>query len=341
MHVLAPAIEFPSHPSLRRAPTRQVMGSPHSRLQSDAAQSVVPMAPGRWLAEAFQPISLGQLNAKAEMLQRRDNKYVVREDALRRAVAELARHFDILEIDGKREFGYDTCYFDDPALTSYFDHHRHRRQRCKVRIRKYIDAGLCFVEVKLKSKRNITIKKRLAYPLDKYGVLDESAWTHIRSVYRDLYGRDFEQALEPAVEMSYQRMTLVAKMGDERMTIDRGLVFKGATCSRAVDAGTFIVETKSANANGIADKILRALHQHPTKRCSKYCVGMATLQAAHKHNNFLMAMRKLDVIPVTRHRGVAAIEHTSTSIDHHSVAKARATADRDLQEETSCATYRC
>lgn len=232
------------------------------------------------------------------MLERRDNKYVVAEAVLREAVPALAAHFDILEIDGRREFVYDTCYFDDPAHTSYFDHHRGRRQRCKVRIRRYVDAGMCFVEIKLKDKRGITVKKRLDYTVAKYGWLDHRAWRHVRTAYRDLYGREFSQALEPVIRMRYRRTTLVAKQGGERMTIDRGLVFTGPSGARAVDDGLFIIETKSGNANGVADKILRSLHQHPTKHCSKYCVGLAALQEVAQHNNFLAALRKLDIVPM-------------------------------------------
>jgi hypothetical protein len=247
----------------------------------------------KWLVNPFRPIGLKQLNAKAAMLERLDNKYVVRETVLRQAVTELVNHFDILEIDGKRSFTYETYYFDDEKNTSYFDHHQGRRQRFKVRVRKYTDAQICFVEIKLKDKRGITVKKRMDYTVDKYGVLDEEAWEHIHSEYRNLYGRDFDYALTPAIEVRYQRVTLVAKDGGERMTIDFGLSFSGDDRSYSIDENTFVVETKSANGNGIADKILRGLHQHPTKRCSKYCVGMAVLQQVQKHNKFLPALRKL------------------------------------------------
>ena len=115
------------------------------------------------------------------MFERLDNKYVVREAVLRRALPELARHFDILEMDGKRAFTYETCYFDDEQRTNYFDHHRRRRQRFKVRIRSYTDAGLCFVEVKLKDKRGITVKKRMRYAPEKYGVLAGDALAHVRA----------------------------------------------------------------------------------------------------------------------------------------------------------------
>jgi len=280
------------NPSPQRVPGRAVFKSFDSGRWPLARTS-----PKGWLVNHFQPISLKQLNATADMLERLDNKYVVGETLLRSALVELSRHFDILEIDGKRCFTYETCYFDDPAKTSYFDHHRERRQRCKVRVRKYTDAQLCFVEVKLKTKRLITIKKRLECAVDKYGTLDEAAWAHIRSSYRNLYGRDFNQELQPAVEMRYQRMSLVAKDGGERMTIDFDMVFSAAGRSCSIDENTFIVETKSANGNGIADKILRALHQHPTMPCSKYCVAMAALQQVAKRNKFLPVLRKLDAAP--------------------------------------------
>lgn len=250
-----------------------------------------------WLVAPFNPISLKQLNAKAEMLNRLDNKYVVNAGVLRDALSELAARFDILEIEGKRQFTYETCYFDDPDNSSYFDHHRDRRRRFKVRVRKYTDAQLCFVEVKLKTKRGITVKKRLQYEMDKYGVLDERAWEHVVSCYQELYSREFRYALAPVLEMRYRRVTLVAKEGGERMTIDCSLAFFGNGRTRTISDDLFVVETKSANGNGIADKVLRALHQHPTKRCSKYCVARAALQGVSRYNKFLSALRKLNALP--------------------------------------------
>ena len=181
---------------------------------------------------SFSPISLAALNAKAAMLERLDNKYVVHEDVLRAALTELALHFDVLEIDGKRAFTYETCYFDDDELHSYYDHHQGRRRRCKVRVRKYTDAQLCFVEVKLKDKRGITVKKRLDYTVDKYGTLDDAACAHVDRCYRNLYGEPFRHTLQAVIEMRYQRVTLVAREGGERMTIDGNLWFSIGERSR-------------------------------------------------------------------------------------------------------------
>lgn len=250
-----------------------------------------------WLVASFQSIGLEQLNAKADMLERRDNKYVVSESVLERAMGALAEHFDILEINGKRDFTYDTCYFDDADHSAYFDHHQGRRIRCKVRMRKYVDAGLCFVEVKLKHMRGMTIKERLQRPVEMHGTFDDEAQRFVESCFRNLYQREFGRTLQPALRMRYQRVTLVAKKGGERMTVDIGMAFEGSESVRTVDAGTYLVETKSGNANGIADKILRSLHQHPTNSCSKYCIAAVALNKVHKFNKFLVPLRKLGMVP--------------------------------------------
>jgi hypothetical protein len=174
--------------------------------------------------------------------------------------------FDVLEIDGQRSFTYETCYFDDPSAQLLRPPPgpppAHEGAGAPLRGRR-----LCFVEVKLKDKRGVTVKKRLL-------------------------------ELQRVMEMRYRRTTLVAREGGERMTIDGGIEFLRGGRVRRTDADVFIVETKSANGNGLADRILRQLHQHPTNSCSKYCVGMAALDLVPRHNKFLPALRKLNAMPM-------------------------------------------
>jgi VTC domain len=245
------------------------------------------------LPQSFQPISLSSLNAKAEMLRRRDNKYVVERPVLAAALEEFALHFDVLEIGRRRSFTYDTCYFDSSEHGCYRDHHRGRRRRAKVRIRNYVGANLCFVEVKLKDKRGETIKKRLAHDPSRAQELDAKAMEFVHTCYHGLYGTEFPYELQRALDMRYKRITLVAKDGGERMTIDNSLEFMSGNATHAVDDDLFIIETKSSNGNGVADKVLRSLHRHPMKHCSKYCTGTAALREDIKTNNFRPVMRKL------------------------------------------------
>lgn len=253
--------------------------------------------PTHWLTAPFRPIGLDALNANAAMLERLDHKYVVRAEVLREIAGELAEHFDVLEIDGRRSFTYDTCYFDDAERRSYFDHHQGRRRRMKVRVRRYVEAAQCYVEVKLKDRRGITVKKRMAYPLHKYGTLDDAGVAHVRRSHEAQYGIPFERALEPVLQMSYRRTTLVAKAGGERMTIDSRIRFGDDDSATALDEALFIVETKSAHGHGVADAILRRHHQHPSKGCSKYCVGMSATGSVERCNRFRPVLARLGLLP--------------------------------------------
>ena len=246
----------------------------------------------------FDVISLDGLNGKAAMLERIDNKYILTAEAFKPALEKFSEHFEVLEIEGKRAFTYATNYYDDPEMRGYYDHHQGRRKRCKVRVREYVDAGFSYLEVKLKDKRKITVKKRLKIK-DKANPLCGQALDFIEENYRNIYQQDFGKTLHPVIAMRYERITLVAKVGGERMTVDTNLQFEANGTARNVQPNMFIIETKSARGNGIADKILRGLHLHSTKSCSKYCIGMASTGAVNRRNKFLPALKKLQLADVT------------------------------------------
>jgi hypothetical protein len=241
----------------------------------------------------FGAISLADLNAKAEMLTRLDNKYVVSLDALDRLAPALGAHFDILEIDGKRCFGYHTQYFDTPEMCSFRHHVQGRRRRSKVRTRHYLDADICFVEVKLKSLRKVTVKKRLPHDPGALGQLSGPAMQFVEDAHLAGYERGSLAPYAPVMQMHYDRMTLVARTGGERLTIDRSLRFWNDRAEEAISPEMVVIETKSAFGRGIADTILRGAGYHPVGSCSKYCVGLAALGMVPRFNKFLPAFRRL------------------------------------------------
>src|SRR4051812_3774857 len=173
-----------------------------------------------WLARPFDRIGIDALNDKAAMLQRVDNKYVVGAQVLEDALPMLTDAFEILDIGGVHAFSYENCYFDGPAWQSYFDHHQGRRKRAKIRMRRYVDSGLCFVEIKLKDRRGATVKRRYPCEAADFGALNDTAQAHVRAAYRDIYLDDLPYSLSRTLDTHYTRMTLVAKSGGERMTID-------------------------------------------------------------------------------------------------------------------------
>lgn len=244
--------------------------------------------------DQFSAIGLDKLNAKAEMLDRIDNKYIVSKKILRPTLNALTNKFDILEIENKRAFRYSTRYFDDAKKRGYYDHHQRKRKRCKARVREYVDAGFSYLEVKTNERRSTTLKRRL--PVDKpLQSLDARCMEFIADCYDASYHDKFEKTLLPVILINYERITLVAKEGGERLTIDTHLSFHSSDVNRLVPDDLFIVETKSAKGNGIADKILRELHVQPTKRVSKYCMGMALTGQVSRFNGFLPALRRLNM----------------------------------------------
>lgn len=248
-----------------------------------------------WLLNSFDPLSLDDLNAKAEMMARIDNKYVVPRAALAPVIPALARYFDILDIDGRRAFTYDTRYFDDAHHSAYYEHHQGRRKGFKVRTRSYADAGLCYLEVKVKGTRGMTLKNRIPHDPAASNRLTDAARAYVHEVYNTHYGLPFRYDLRWTLDIRYRRITLVAKDGGERMTIDTDLAFTSANSTRRCGSEVFIIETKSALGRGFADLCLRRVHERPMTKCSKYCVGMASLGEVRRSNLFLPTMRKLNL----------------------------------------------
>lgn len=246
-----------------------------------------------WLTAPFDAVTLGALNEKAAMMSRIDNKYVVQANALRQLVPALSEGFDILDIKDQRAFTYDTRYFDDAHHSAYFEHHQGMRKGFKVRARRYVDAGLCFLEVKVKGQRGMTEKHRMPYDVRDLSDLTPKARAFAQTTYTTQYDKTFGYHLRPSLDIMYQRITLVAKTGGERMTIDTDLRFTANGETKCAGRSVFIVETKSANGRGAADILLRGAGERPARRCSKYCVGLAAMGLVTRYNQFLPTLRKL------------------------------------------------
>jgi VTC domain len=227
-------------------------------------------------AAMVAPIGLKELNALAELQTRVDRKYFVSAELFHRLIARLADEMQVLEIDGRRTFGYESFYFDTPQLSTYRAHLQRRRQRFKARTRTYTDTGLCMFEVKLTGARGETVKQRVPHPQELRAELTDDALNHLGSTLRDAYHQDLPAGLRPTLVTSYRRTTFVSRTGEARLTCDVGLVC-GDVEHEVRDTGTHVlVESKSAGRGSAPDRILRELGVRPAK-VSKYCVAVAAL----------------------------------------------------------------
>jgi VTC domain len=243
-------------------------------------------------SEAFQPVTLAELEASAGLLDRVDNKYVVPVETLAAVAERLPDTHGVLDIDGVRAFDYRTMYYDTPELDTYRDHVQGRRRRYKSRSRHYVDSGGCSFELKLKGLRGRTVKHRIPYDPELHGSVSAEALDFVRAGLQRAYGRA-PRCLEPVLHMSYRRTTLVDVVASERLTCDEHLRFHGCGCGGgALRDGVVILESKSRDGAGLADRLLQDLGIRPIDACSKYCLGVGMTRADVRANLFRPVLRR-------------------------------------------------
>jgi hypothetical protein len=234
----------------------------------------------------FGTVSLDDMNGRAALLDRMENKYLLRSEAFSEVLADMRGASHILAIDGRRIFTYETIYFDTADFQSYYQHLQDKRRRFKIRTRRYVESDLCFFEVKLKGVRGRTVKKRMTISLDQHGRVTPEGTRFIRDIFDSVYGERFEAPYFPRLAMLYQRLTLVGTEKPERVTVDFGFQFAGAGDARAAaPADLVIVEVKSERGYGAADRLMRE-HRVRGGSCSKYCVGLNLVRPHLRNNRF-------------------------------------------------------
>jgi hypothetical protein len=220
------------------------------------------------------PISLEELVAEAGLLTRVDRKYVVPLDAAHRLLQQAPPDARVLEIEGRREFGYLSTYLDTPERHSYLSAGRSHRRRWKVRSRAYLDSGGSWLEVKTRGSRGRTVKERILHPDPAQG---EGLTAEGRSFVGERIGVRRTDALHPVLDTSYRRTTLFLPSSASRMTVDTDLTWASRTNGRTLQRPALaIVETKTGSTPSSVDRLLWS-HGHRPIRISKYGVGMAAV----------------------------------------------------------------
>ena len=247
------------------------------------------------LVRPFPAVTLAELDARGDVLARLESKYILTADELADLLNGARSGFDVLEIDGRREFGYQTRYFDDEQRSCYHAHRQGRRRRWKVRARRYVETGTCCTEIKMRGSRGLTIKRRLPSPAECLDALDGAALEGVRAAHREFYGADIETRLLPALDVRYRRITLSARHEPTRITIDFDLACTAGDVTCRSGSGVLIVEVKSSLRRNCSRPLFSRLKRHPVKRLSKYCVGMAGTGSVARINRFKQVMRRLEL----------------------------------------------
>lgn len=245
------------------------------------------------VAESFRAIGLAELDAAAALQDRVDTKYVITQEQCAALAERLRGTHAVLEIDGRRAFGYRSTYFDTAELTAFRDHVQQRRRRFKCRSREYVDSGLCTFEVKLKGTRGRTVKHRMLYDRARRDEISEPAFSFLSECLERSYGQTPDGELLRALEVCYTRVTLAAPNLGERVTFDFELAFSAPDgAGGALKDDMVIVESKSPRGNAIADRELRAIGARPENLCSKYCLGVGFTRTDVKSNDLRPLLRR-------------------------------------------------
>lgn len=232
-------------------------------------------------------ITLAELDARAALQTRRDRKYVVPATTATGVLAERPR-LAVLEIDGLRRFRYRSLYFDTPDLAAYRGAAAGRRRRFKVRLRWYDDQQHAVLEVKTKSGRGETVKRRIDAVDSEHALLTAEGRDFVDTI-TELPG--VGASLEPVLWTAYTRSTLVDLDDDARITIDVGLrvARPGGEWTSITDE--VVMETKASGSATTVDRTLWAIGQRPVS-ISKFAVGMALTDAALPANHWHRVLQR-------------------------------------------------
>ncbi|HKL39016.1 MAG TPA: polyphosphate polymerase domain-containing protein [Bacteroidales bacterium] len=236
------------------------------------------------------------LNEDLFLFDRRDFKYLFLPGDLIPILERLKEHYYILTIEGKTFSDYRTTYFDTEDYDLYKTHHNGKRNRYKVRLRNYRDSELAYLEVKFKSNKQRTLKKRVLKGNTQYFTPEDYQFLKSAIPYEP-------NNLLPSLMTRYVRLTLVNFNYSEKVTIDFDLHFrhlKNGKETRMPEIGIIEVKNEGDRHRPLLSKLLNNGLARK-KRISKYCLGMSLLDPDVKKNLYKPKLLFIDQMKKQQH----------------------------------------
>jgi hypothetical protein len=226
------------------------------------------------LLKPFETITLEEMKS-VKLMNRTDTKFVTNTSKLYQLLKMAQQDYYVQVIDGERNLGYDTTYFDTTAFDMYNMHQSGHLNRQKIRFRTYCINHLQFMEVKTKNNHGRTKKKRIEVSDMDLNDEEKRQFLHKHLRY------DVEK-LQPVLSNHFSRVTLVNKGMTERLTIDTGLNFHNLLNGNGKDMGQLVVIELKRDGLVYSPvlQMLRQLRIQP-HGFSKYCMGSALTGQDH------------------------------------------------------------
>lgn len=241
------------------------------------------------IVNTMKPITLAEMK-DVKLMNRVDTKYLITSDQLLSILKGIHDHYYAQEVEGHRLSPYSTVYYDTPDLKMYTVHHDRHLVRDKVRVRTYIDSNLTFCEVKHKTNKGRTKKKRIAVNPGTDIIHDPEASAFLAE--KQPYP---VASLRPSLETAFDRFTLVNDAKTERLTIDCNLKFNNyiSNNTSSIDPLVIMELKQDGRARSLLKEVLFDLRIKPCK-ISKYCIGTAMTRPEVKQNRFKVKIRRIN-----------------------------------------------
>jgi len=234
----------------------------------------------------FSKVTLSDLD-KVKLMNRTDQKYCLHITKLPYILDRIKDEYSLLEIQNELLFEYDNTYFDTTDDQMYLAHQNGKRNRYKIRVRKYVQTDDNFLEIKFKNNKGRTIKERIVKPDS------ETDFTNNELEFIELSSTFNGVQLEPKIRSFFNRFTLVDNDFTERVTIDIYPGFKNRE-KEIILKNLVIIEVKQSKTSKPA-LITQVLKENKilNQGFSKYCMGRSLLEEQLKKNNFKPLLLKL------------------------------------------------
>ncbi|MGQ1948342.1 polyphosphate polymerase domain-containing protein [Geofilum sp. OHC36d9] len=226
----------------------------------------------------FNPIGLDDV-AAVKLMNRVDSKFVVPFFLVPDILEQASLFYFVQEIQQRRIANYHTTYWDTPDFRLYYAHINGKLNRCKVRVRTYVDTFQHFLEVKSKSNKGRTNKIRI--PVEIALALEASDFCFLHQQMPDFP----VGTLQPVLNNQFFRITLVSCAMDERLTIDFNLSFSRPDGLKDLKVSPLVIIELKQDKN-VNSPIASILLENRVKATglSKYCLGVSQLYENVKYN---------------------------------------------------------
>lgn len=226
------------------------------------------------------------------LMNRTDTKFILNRWVLEDVISKLSGDYRILEIEGLRQSRYETLYYDSDNFYHYLSHQNGKLNRYKVRKRNYVESKLSFLEVKFKTNKDRTIKKRVALADISNGLNDQE-----RIFVEDRTGSGM--MLEAKLWNKFQRITFVNERLPERLTIDCNLSF--SKDNQIVDLHDLVIAEVKQESENRHSPFMGELKRRIIRPegISKYCLGVTLLYPEIKHNQFKEKLLRIKKVTAT------------------------------------------